>query len=185
MVTHLGRPSTVPDCRRDAHANGYLKLTHYHLSGVILFDADFSHSNLSGTNLVGALLESTKFVSADLSSAKLARAGVTIRPDDEAGGLAISAGNPDFTNANLREANLTGAYLVNALFEKATLHKAVCKDACLRRASFRLADLTGADFSGARIKGADLESATQDETVWSYRKDSPIRMPEREETGTS
>jgi hypothetical protein len=83
------------------------------LSGLRLFQADFSQTNLFGANLAESDLRQAQFSAANLGQANLQNADLQ---------------GADFTGANLRRADLGGANIRNARFESAQMTGATMPD---------------------------------------------------------
>jgi uncharacterized protein YjbI with pentapeptide repeats len=102
------------------------------LSNALLFEGDFTDTNLNGANLSKAKLSGAKLSGAKLTQANLIEAR--------------------FGSADLEGANLTSANLTKAEFGSAKLN----------RANFTQANLTQSDFGGYDLRGSNGNSNSSD-----------------------
>jgi len=107
---------------------------------------NWSHCQMEGKTLIGAMLKSAtmrnvNLTGANLSSIKLAQ-------------------------ADLSYANLSIVSLVNADLKKAILKGVNLRGADLSNAVFKGADLSYADLRGAKIKGADFSGVILSKAIW-------------------
>ena len=135
---------------------------------------DFSHADLSGTDLRETDLSGTDLRNADLSNADLR--GTDLRETDLRG---AKLSGTDLRNADLRRADLRGTDLRGAklsgpdlrgLSSSADLRNADLRETDLRETDLRNADLSNAilrsaamfmaDLRNAYLSGADLRGAT-------------------------
>jgi len=105
--------------------------SHCQMEGKALIGAMLERATIRNANLTGANLSSIKLAQADLSYANLS---------------IVSLANADLKKAILKGVNLRGADLSNAIF--------------------RGADLSYADLRGAQIKGADFSGVILSKAIW-------------------
>jgi hypothetical protein len=117
-----------------------------------LSDADLSHAHLSGANLREADLSRAILSDADLREANLG--GANLR-------------EADLSRAALSEANLIGATLIGANFSGANLREVDLRGTLLSGANLSESYLGMAILSGGDLNGADLCEAMLLETVLS------------------
>jgi uncharacterized protein YjbI with pentapeptide repeats/5-methylcytosine-specific restriction endonuclease McrA len=115
--------------------------------------AEFSHADLSETDLCGANLREAKFENADLSRVHLSG------PYVEETNWALQMSAPFYSEADLREAKFNFANLIDATLTYADLTKAKLRYAVLTDADLTNADLTHADLSRATLRIADFSDA--------------------------
>jgi|GEM_PF-494330 len=128
-------------------------------------NADFSHAQFAGANLLGLDLENAKFVGATLTGADLSLAlmaganfnGAHLERVSMADGVTLQGAN--FQLASLQGANLNGANLLGANLNAASLQGAILRWAVLDGANLSDAKLQGADLFGASLFAANLEKA--------------------------
>ncbi|GGG72102.1 hypothetical protein GCM10011374_41070 [Kocuria dechangensis] len=117
------------------------------LNGLILFEADFSNTNLSSASLRMANLSRSLFSGADMRGADLRGADLSYSSLNGWKKDLGPKGDESSQQLPFVPANLSGARLEGATFSGAKLF--------------------GVDFSGSSVQGANLEGACHDEsTTW-------------------
>jgi hypothetical protein len=134
------------------YAAGEREFSGADLSGANLVRALLVGANLTGAQLVGANLTSADLVGAGLTGARLVGANLT----------GADFGFAKLNGAKLSDANLTGAGLAFANLAHADLSGANLNFANLNFANLARADLRGAVLLEANVIGADLGDATFD-----------------------
>ncbi|MEM7761743.1 MAG: pentapeptide repeat-containing protein [Cyanobacteria bacterium P01_A01_bin.40] len=114
------------------------------LSGVNLFQADLSSTDLIGANLSAANLSGSNLIGADLSDANLVNTNFS---------------GADLSDANLVNTNFSGANLIGTSLNRAVLFFADFSGANLSYASLKRAKSSNVNFIGAVLSGTNLIEA--------------------------
>jgi len=130
------------------------------LQGIQIVAINLAGAKMHSAYLVGANLNGSTFVNADMSYIDLVNA---------------NAPNTNFQNTDLRGALMRNTNLENARLLHADLRYALLQSANLKNADFTGADLTLADLSGADITNVRLKDAKLDKTIWT---DGSVCSPE-------
>ena len=145
------------------------------LSGAELMEAVLEGADLTGANLRGAILfmaglQGIDLHGADLSGANLAEAD--LRSADLRGATLIGANldNADLSNANLSEAIMVAATLREAILIGTNLNRANLARASLSGSDMTGATLTRADLTQADLRDADLSAADLNSAILSSAK---------------
>jgi uncharacterized protein YjbI with pentapeptide repeats len=128
----------------------------------ILDNADFTGSHFRFSDLGGAALENTRFVSCVIRDSTFAEVGADriLKPYDASKApLSTRANGSDFSFAYITETAFTKALLLAANFDGALLVKTDFTNADLGIATFRNTILIAPVFKGANLKSADFDGA--------------------------
>lgn len=129
----------------------------FDLSGSNLMGEVLNWANLSSGELIGALLRNASLSNASLRNANLSKADLSKADLTEA----------DLTDANLNDADLSESILLKAKLIQTDLRRADLSEADLSEADLRGADLSHANLSGAKLIGTDLSGADLSEAILS------------------
>jgi uncharacterized protein YjbI with pentapeptide repeats len=132
------------------------QLTGSHLNGAYLNNANLSDSNLTKATLAEAKLAAVSLVDADLSNANLCKADLHGAKLNGADLVAANLAEADLSRARLYDADLSGADLDGAILLESDLTIAKLNQANLTAADLRSATLQRARFDGAILTRARL-----------------------------
>ena len=183
-VSLSGGPLVAASCRADAMAGidwrecnkRLLMLGGSNLDSAMLYGADFTYTDLRGSSMKGANLETAKPIRPALGEANLQGANLTKVEAYRSDFSAADATNAKFINAEMQRTKFEKTKLDGTDFTKAELGRADFEGATLNGSKFSLTNLSRARFGGAtlggpvdftsafllltRIEGVDLSTAT-------------------------
>lgn len=125
--------------------------------GSDLTNAIFQYVNLKGTNLEGANIVGTCWLSARSLSLCKSDKGYLIYSEARQLVVSNNGQNQNFIRMNLEGINLQNANLQDASFIGTNLNSATLRNADLSRAILKQAQLDGTDMTGAILTGACIE----------------------------
>jgi uncharacterized protein YjbI with pentapeptide repeats len=123
------------------------------LSKAVLFNVDFSGTDLRDSRLQGANFEKATLIRAALSGSDATGANFSRVEAYRTSFAKMIAKGANFGSAELERADFSGADLEGANFNKSELGRAVFDDALLTGTSFQFANLSRVELSKARYAG--------------------------------
>lgn len=155
-----------------ANLSGFRDATTLDVAGSVLYNADFSESNLSGVDFSDAIIIGSDFVNADLS-------GADFSENNQLDDIDFSSANctlTDFSESSIDEADFTEASLIDTHFENSRVSetdfrrtRVIGADVyCSRlyRCSFVGATVTRVDFSRSEFEKVDFVSTTIHDSIF-------------------